>query len=351
MSKPSTKKKLTAELVEDDWDQLVERLGQETQRAKSRQALGKTLSRYDAPEGIRRRLTYGFVRKYQRKTDKGLLEALLNQKLDEANKRKKGKKYAGRFHHNAASFGDNPFTHTLKAIEAVTGEVMVSSVRSRLGRAMLYADRHKIEPELLVGFLCQTGSLQEIAEKSEDERALEDWRYKQVGRDPHAPLVVIDFDGTEQSLDGFPVRMARAKVKNPTHYARTSRTLIKPDPSWSIDDNWYAVRGREIGVTKNDLLRARTAREVLEPLIVATSNVPTVYCYDMRLCSHFLDILTVAAELPVDFTLRDVGDYLDHDVDKRIALREEIKDSQSSPDAFVRARELCDALSDLGNDS
>lgn len=351
MSTETEKKKPTAVQIAEDWAVLIRRLDADTLAANNRTGSGKTLTAYEKPDGILQRLTYTFVIKYNKNYTRSSLKEFLDKRLDAADEKADKAAYSGRDHHNAYEFYDNPFDYTLKAVLAEAAVEISDSMRSRTGRALLYAERHDIDPDLLVGFIYQSGKLDHVAQKANKERTRENWLYNKAEERPNAPLVVIDFDGTEQSATGFPVRMARAKFDQNTATTFSGSTLIKPDKSWDIADDWFTDRGAKIGVSRDKLLTARPPIEVIEMMAEYTEGIPMVYCYDARLCSKFLDQIFEAAGERLDFKLRDISEYLLHDIDKRMALRAKLEVTQQFPHAKVRAECLRNALVNSSRDS
>lgn len=246
MSAQAEKGKSTAVRIAEDWGTLIRELNAETRHAANQKGNGKSLTAYEKPDGTLQRLTYAFTSQYNKYSTRSLLKEFLDTRLDIADENADKPKYSGRSHHNSYEFYDNPYDYALKAILAETTISISDSTRSRTGWALLYAERHEIDPDLLVGFIYQSGTLDSVAQKAKLERTREAWYYNNMKVQPDAPLVVIDFDGIEQSLDGFPVRMARARFTEKAGKISSGSTLIKPAKSWKVDEDWYAGRGQRL---------------------------------------------------------------------------------------------------------
>lgn len=143
-------KRLPDQQVDEAWEAFEQDLGRKLAISRG---LVEELAPFDQPAGILKRLVYSFVRTRLACGDGKKLDYLLWYK-------RKGEQRAHRI-----SFEDNPFHWVLSAIPFEISELTRPSL-SKVGRQLIYAHRHDIEPELLVGFLYQSGSPDVIAKKA-----------------------------------------------------------------------------------------------------------------------------------------------------------------------------------------
>lgn len=157
------------------WDELTEALLDERQRRRNR----RDLTPFDKPDAYLKREVYALVRDYLRQGRQHLLEELILESRYP---------YAPR----SPSFGDNPFHWVFFGMRDPTTDNLRKDEVSRFGRQLLYAHRHRIEPELLIGFLHQSGTPDEIATKVADPDRREDWYFANMATsEPSVPRTLL----------------------------------------------------------------------------------------------------------------------------------------------------------------
>lgn len=151
--------------LDGDWDDLDTRLKRDL--LISRNSTEK-LAPFERPEAILKRYVYHFVRKHLAQGNGKKLEHLLWYF-------RTGEQRAHRIR-----FEDNPFHWALAAIPTELSELSRPAL-TKIGRQLLYADRHDIEPDLLIGFILQTGNPDAISKKADDTDKRENWYLAKVG--------------------------------------------------------------------------------------------------------------------------------------------------------------------------
>jgi hypothetical protein len=141
----------------DEWDEFSDRILAETQRLRN----VRGLTPYDHPDSHLKREVYRFVCRY---LDEGNTKQL--NRILEANR-----VILPRF----PTFRENPFHWALSVLRDPKSDNIKKYQVSRFGRQLIYAKRHKIPPELLIGFLYQSGGPDVVASKAADATKLEDW--------------------------------------------------------------------------------------------------------------------------------------------------------------------------------
>lgn len=151
--------------VEGDWEDLESDLRRDL--PASRNPTGK-LAPFERPEAVLKRYVYRFVREHLEAGDGAKLEYLLGY-LRSAEQRA-----------HRIAFETNPFHWALSAIPIELSELKRPAL-TKVGRQLLYAHRHDVDPDLLIGFLYQSGDPDEISRKAVIPNKLEDWYLAKLG--------------------------------------------------------------------------------------------------------------------------------------------------------------------------
>jgi hypothetical protein len=144
---------------EKRWDAFEDRLANEVNR---RRACGKGLSPYDKPRSYLKREVYRHV-----------LERLAEGRAKELQQCIELARDG--YMPNSPTFGQNPFHWTLLGVQHVGVLKLEDYDVSRFGRQLAYAAIHRVPPQLLIGFLFQTGSPGQISKKFASG-AREEWQ-------------------------------------------------------------------------------------------------------------------------------------------------------------------------------
>lgn len=145
--------------MEGDWDNFEGELGRVLLKCRYSEV---KLVPYDQPEATLKRHVYKFAREQLASGNDKKLAYLLWYKR------------AGEQRAHRISFQENPFHWVLSAIHPQISELDRPSL-SKIGRQLLYAHRHDIDPDLLVGFLYQSGSPDVISKKAKALNKREQW--------------------------------------------------------------------------------------------------------------------------------------------------------------------------------
>lgn len=342
--------------VKEDWQVLIAELQRDIGASQERLADGKKLSLYAAPDGVLKRGIYKFVKTKLKAGQCRLLEDVLD-KLRTAPLRKPtkgGKKSTSskQIRHRRISFEENPFHCALREVPSTIRKFRGDDL-TRIGRQLLYASRHDIEPDLLIGFLAQSGTMKKVAENivavSEVEEAWysakEEAAKLAAAKKSRYPLAILTITATSNERDSCPLEVGFAKARGREAPISQTSMMIKPDPSWDINKKWSRERERATGIRIADLGDSEAAVDVVRRLAELSVGLPVVHCENVGGVSHWLDMLIGAAGEPTDFQLRDVGDFLDHNANKRADLRRRFVPPPPSPgSAGVEAQRLCDAV-------
>lgn len=151
--------------LDGDWDALDTKLRRDL--LTSRNSIEK-LAPFERPDAILKRYVYQFVREHLAQGNGKKLEYLLWYFR------------TGEQRTHRIRFEDNPFHWALAAIPTELSELSRPAL-TKIGRQLLYADRHDIEPDLLIGFILQTGNPDAISKKADDTDKRENWYLAKVG--------------------------------------------------------------------------------------------------------------------------------------------------------------------------
>ncbi len=128
---------------------------------KHRMAKVEVQAPYDKPESILKREVYRFTMRYLTDQNSGRLEDVLEANIPiERTLRVK--------------FSENPFHRMLLALRSEGLDIEPFEI-TRYSSQLLYAQRHDIDPDLLIGFLYQTGSPDEIRKRVMRQKYWEPW--------------------------------------------------------------------------------------------------------------------------------------------------------------------------------
>lgn len=130
------------------WDEQCEKLRELLKDRPKGRAPGVPPS--DTRSGRLRSFVYRFVRRLKRRNRLGIIARVV---------------YGLDFEPNKVDFATNPYYWALYAFENEEKLGITIKDMSRFSIQMLYAERHDIEPELLVGFIYQQGNDNALAGK------------------------------------------------------------------------------------------------------------------------------------------------------------------------------------------
>lgn len=351
----STKRATVADVM-SEWSGFVDGLEREVIASRGRLQAGEKLAPYDSPDGVLKRGAYGFVRSKLKAGQGRLLDDVLdNVRTAALGKRRKSAKKAEpakQIRIRQKAFSENPFHYALRELPSKIKQFRGDDL-NRYGRQMLYAYRHEIEPDLLIGFLAQTGTMKEVAAKAVAEpQELEEWfRAKQeaaklaADRKTRYPLAVIHFTATSTELDSCPIEVGFAKARGRNAPISSTYIAIETSQKWNDSEKWPQEQESQNLIVAKDLINRESACEVIEKLSELTVRTSIVHCQNIENVSHWLDMLISAAERTTDFQLRDVGDFIDHNANKRAELRRQLTPIPVGVgSAGLRAQQLCEVL-------
>ncbi len=132
----------------DFWDEQCEKLRHLLADRPKGRAPGVPPS--DTRSGRLRWFVYSFVRRLKQRNRLGIITGVV---------------YGLDFEPTKISFKANPYYWALYAFENVEKLSISAKDMSRFSLQMLYAERHNIDPELLVGFIYQQGNDNDLAYK------------------------------------------------------------------------------------------------------------------------------------------------------------------------------------------
>jgi hypothetical protein len=341
-------KRTTERDVRKDWEAFIEGLEREVAGSHV-----LSLSLYDAPDGVLKRGVYQFVRdKLKAGHAKQLDNALDSLRTALRPKTVKGGAKPKQIRQRKKPFAGSEFYYALREVPSKIRRFRGDEL-SRFGRQLSYAYRHDIEPDLLIGFLAQTGTGKEIADKVvKDANGVEAWYAdKQEAatlaalKKSHYPLAILTITATSNERDSCPLEIGFAKARGREAPISDASLLIRPDPSWGINAKWNRERERETKICIDDLRHSDTAKDIIMRLAELSEGLSVVHCEDVGRVSHWLDMLISSAEVKLDFQLRDVGDFLDHDANKRAELRRRLEPIPTGVgSARIKAQQLCNAV-------
>lgn len=135
-------------------------------RASANSVRGAKIAPFHRTDSILKRMVYRFVIKYRHTNSYKHIEKAISDDRDSGRALR-------------ISFEENPFHWILFGLKdhvSILGKFEITKTDiTRFSAQLLYADRHKICEDLLIGFLLQSGTLTEVCRKAKDPDCREDW--------------------------------------------------------------------------------------------------------------------------------------------------------------------------------
>lgn len=159
-----------AAALQDTWDEFTDQLPAKLQRANAlfEEAKGRgQATPNNNPRALIKREVYRFVLELRERNRERYLEDVISVALE--------KLPVG------IVFKENPFHWALAGVRATNDDLLTRNEVMRFGRQLIYAERHGVRPELLVGFVYQCGGPDIISEKASRPDCREEWWRPAVG--------------------------------------------------------------------------------------------------------------------------------------------------------------------------
>lgn len=318
--------------VASDWADLIADL---TSNAKAKGESKGTVQvgPYDTHESVIKRLVYGFVRAQRASSRMAALEEFLDDLRIAPTLNGRGRRpnpqLKPQVRRRRTSFASNPFHCVLCQVP----EKLVTFAppdRNRVAKQLLYADRHEIDSALLIGFLAQSGSIKEIARKADDPGLRERWfedrqavRQDEEKKKSRYPLGILYISSVNMGGRSIPIEVGFARAKSFTGNIKSYSQVIIPQDEWieCFDKKWIDNGFSKSIMDFRDLRNGDEPLSVIERLFENCEGIGILHCENIRDTSHLMDLILSSALQKADFQLRDVGDFLDHDANRRASLR------------------------------
>lgn len=138
-----------------------------------------------------------------------------------------------------------------------------------------------------------------------------------IGFDLQWPLVVIDFEATALSTDSYPIEVGIAMAASSDASIETWSTLIKPDPSWAIEEQWDPDAERIHKISRWSLRDGMASPDVMRELNGRVAQGVQVWCDGGYYDEAWLHTLARASGLAPTFELHDLSETLQRNPDAR----------------------------------
>lgn len=163
-------------LFDDVWQSFIDSVQMELQRSINL-PVEERRSKYHLPVAVVKRLAYAFVIHHRSRTKESVIEASIERFRQEREKKKKLDQQKN-LRKITKKYKNEPFYWVLEGMKHAIG-IAEFRIRdcdvSRFSVELAYADRHNVPENYLIGFLLQTGSLQEIIRRAKDANRREEW--------------------------------------------------------------------------------------------------------------------------------------------------------------------------------
>lgn len=132
---------------------------------------------------------------------------------------------------------------------------------------------------------------------------------------PRWPLAVIDFEASGLGPTTYPIEVGVAVWPGPKERLSVWSRLIRPDPLWVRDMDWFELSQHVHGIAPRDLMVGETPLEIMQELNRRLAHVGYAHCDGGKHDLHWLTTLRVAAGLRADFTLGSLRSAIPKAVD------------------------------------
>jgi hypothetical protein len=166
---------------DDVWQSFIDSVQMELQRSINL-PVEERRSKYHHSVAVVKRMAYAFVLQHRSRTKESVIEGSIERFRQEREKKKKLdlrknlRKITKKYKHE-------PFYWVLEGMKDAIG-IAEFRIRdydvSRFSVELTYADRHDVPEHYLIGFLLQTGRLQEIIRRAKDVNRREEWYLNSV---------------------------------------------------------------------------------------------------------------------------------------------------------------------------
>ena len=158
------------------------------------------------------------------------------------------------------------------------------------------------------------------------------------------PLVTIDFEASALTLQSYPIEVGIAIARNSTSEIEVWSSLILPDPSWALAEQWDPDAEKIHGISRRELRDGMPAMAVITTLNDLAHGRVLAWCDGGHYDAHWLAVLRAAAERSATFKLSDLGPVIRADPDRYPQFVSVMSRTKPPHRAGPDAKRLCSAL-------
>ena len=158
------------------------------------------------------------------------------------------------------------------------------------------------------------------------------------------PLVTIDFEASALTLQSYPIEVGIAIAHSLTGAIDVWSSLIEPDASWALAEQWDPDAEKIHGISRRELREGMSAMAVMTILNDLAPDGAQAWCDGGHYDAHWLAVLEAAAERSATFKLSDLGPVIRADPDRYPQFISVMSRSKPPHRAGPDAKRLCSAL-------
>ena len=158
------------------------------------------------------------------------------------------------------------------------------------------------------------------------------------------PLVVIDFEATALTLQSYPIEVGVAIARNNTEPMETWSSLIQPDPSWNMRNQWDPDAEGIHGISGWQLRQGLPAVQVMEQLNALIAPIGHAWCDGGHYDELWSTTSTLAAGIRPSFRLVSIGARIELNAQAKNCFDKILRSSSAPHRAGPDAERLCRTL-------
>ena len=158
------------------------------------------------------------------------------------------------------------------------------------------------------------------------------------------PLITIDFEASALTLQSYPIEVGIAIARNSTSEIEVWSSLIEPDTSWALAEQWDPDAEKIHGISRRELRDGMPAMAVITTLNDLVPDGVRAWCDGGHYDAHWLAVLEAAPERSATFKLIDLGPVIRADPDRYRQLVSVLSRTKPPHRAGPDGKRLCSAL-------
>ena len=158
------------------------------------------------------------------------------------------------------------------------------------------------------------------------------------------PLATIDFEASALTLSSYPIDVGIAIAHSPTGAIDVWSSLIEPDASWALAEQWDPDAEKIHGISRWELRDGMSAMAIMAILNDLAPEGVRAWCDGGHYDAHWLAVLRAAAERSATLKLSHLAPVIRPDFDRYPHFVSVMSRTKPPHRAGPDAKRLCSAL-------